>query len=228
MPNCHQISAAQLRRWELALSLDDLKRLSRISAAGRAMQFVAGRALLAAMIERYIGSDVLLSVEPSGKPVLSRGACSVAHSGSGITVALSCSDDLSFGVDIEQPKKRDYMAVAKSYFHIDEFEKLQSMAGSAQQSLFFSLWVQKEALAKCLGKSVLSVLGKDVAVEANKRQLVGYVGRNKQFFFSLVANCDSFPIVQVQTFNEANQCYQATPVEVLPASNYVNLVKFTN
>ncbi|MDR1549737.1 MAG: 4'-phosphopantetheinyl transferase superfamily protein, partial [Hungatella sp.] len=73
----------------------------------------------------------------------------LSHSGKYILLGL---DHHPIGVDIEKIEERNYLGIAKLYFHIDEYNYLMNLANPKEQKIaFFRLWVMKESYLKAGG-----------------------------------------------------------------------------
>lgn len=78
---------------------------------------------------------------------------SLSHSAGIIVFALSISS-ISFGIDIEQIKSRDYQALAKHFYPQDEITLITKYGKKA----FYRLWTLKEALSKMLKQPIVKIV----------------------------------------------------------------------
>ncbi len=75
----------------------------------------------------------------------------VSHSGDYLAIAIATGHD-AVGIDIEQIKpQRHWREIAAQYFTAQEQRLLNNQPVSTQVSLFYQLWVLKEALLKAKG-----------------------------------------------------------------------------
>lgn len=77
-------------------------------------------------------------------------ACeSLSHSG-GYAALARAHRELRIGVDLEQHRPRDSLAMARTAFTESEARALEATAGPDRDLLFYAMWTVKEALAKAL------------------------------------------------------------------------------
>jgi 4'-phosphopantetheinyl transferase len=128
-------------------------------------KFLFSRALLRLSLSIYTNTpapSLKFDSYPQGKPFLQD--CdstffNISHSGD--WVALAIGPDKHIGVDIEVARARKYLAIAKSYFHADEYAQLlKCQNDNEQKTLFFQLWTLKEAFFKALGSGISTGLHK--------------------------------------------------------------------
>lgn len=124
----------------------------RARAAQRAVQSRAARQLLRTMVPACSGHRTpRIRKTALGAPYLEGGPdirISIAHSSSWVACATSRS--ACVGIDIEQPRQRDWLAGAQWVLHPAEIVWMQD--NPEQQSLHGLLcWCRKEALVKALG-----------------------------------------------------------------------------
>lgn len=121
------------------------------------------RAILSSFLARYALalhtagsiSALTISQDSKGKPRLAAAdyGFSVSHSGDCLLVAVGRSVEI--GVDVESLARTvDYLAIARRYFHPDEYQWLGQRAGPALRDAFFDLWVKKEAAVKAQGQGI--------------------------------------------------------------------------
>lgn len=128
-------------------------------ASGPAREaFLAGRAGVRSAASRYCGrppADLEIRTDPDGKPFLHGTGLefNLSHSGGTVVAAFSTAP---VGIDIETPgRPRDYLAIARRFFHPDEVGSLGS------EDDFLRLWTAKEAMLKLAGCGLAG--GLDVA-----------------------------------------------------------------
>ncbi|HKE96981.1 MAG TPA: 4'-phosphopantetheinyl transferase superfamily protein, partial [Povalibacter sp.] len=74
---------------------------------------------------------------------------SLSHSGRYAALALAPAG-IRVGVDIEQHRPRDLLAIARFAFAAEESAALAELEGAALEQEFYARWVMKEAMAKAL------------------------------------------------------------------------------
>lgn len=157
------ISPAVFDNCSSQLSADEIIRASQFKH--RANHFIATRVLLRRALARYASvpaQDLLFARGEHGKPFLSNSTAPIyfnlSHCDDLAVLAVSHRADL--GVDIETAGERDYLKIAKRYFHADEVQALNICAGDERKKLFFKLWTLKEAFFKATGGGISSGLDK--------------------------------------------------------------------
>ncbi|WP_226701827.1 4'-phosphopantetheinyl transferase family protein [Microbulbifer elongatus] len=128
-------------------------------------QFLLSRGLLRKVLGKISGkSPDQLEFDrlPSGKPLLvdfPELHFSLSHSGQWIALAVSC--EAPIGIDIEQPNKpRDFLRIARHYFHPQECTLLESPPRELMPMHFYRLWTMKEAFFKARGTGISEGLGR--------------------------------------------------------------------
>jgi len=156
VPTCAHFDADDFRS---ALSQDEFRRAERFRYAPDRHRYCAARLLLRTLLARYTkrrAQDMRFAYSRHGKPRLIRDAphrdvrFNVSHSRSRILFAFA--HDVDVGVDIEHVQQGMFdIEVARSHFTDPEFALLMRSAEHRQQSIFFDIWVRKEAVAKAAG-----------------------------------------------------------------------------
>lgn len=86
---------------------------------------------------------------------------------------LALGNSFTPGVDIEPSlHKRRIMAIAKRYFHENEFLSLQAIAEADRQAKFIAMWTAKEAVVKALGCGLSGMMDQLELVEAGATGIV--------------------------------------------------------
>jgi len=134
---------------------DDRARLRAIKNDASLRHSLAARMALRSLCQ---DGGVIARTE-HGKPYFSEDGApcfSLSHAG-GLAVA-ACSDE-PCGVDLEAfREKLDTQALSKRFFSKEDQASLNSHGD------FLTLWTRKEAIAKCLGKPLPELLGKEIAL----------------------------------------------------------------
>ncbi|WP_410498961.1 4'-phosphopantetheinyl transferase family protein [Chitinibacter sp. S2-10] len=137
------------------------ERLARIRHPARQMQFCAARHLAISLLSEH-GLQPALLTQASGRPQAlnwpAPDGLSWSHTSAWAGAALG---EGRVGLDIEsiQPR-RNVLAIAEQYFSARECAALRAAFGEAQLSLFYHMWVAKEALLKALGTGLVGGLSR--------------------------------------------------------------------
>jgi 4'-phosphopantetheinyl transferase len=92
--------------------------------------------------------DFTLATAAGGKPYFPLNPhvhFSISHSGEYWAVAFS---GYALGLDIQSHVERDYLAVAKRWYHIREYAAVEQYG----LECFYDIWCAKESLIKCSGE----------------------------------------------------------------------------
>lgn len=139
---------------ESGLSPAERRRAAGIAAAADRARFVAGRALLRAILGRYLEDGPLeIESDRQGKPRLGSGAFefSVAHAGGLLAVAISRS---AVGVDLEPASAAARIAPLATGFTPRERAALDCREKEARRRALVTLWCAKEAVGKLSGEGL--------------------------------------------------------------------------
>ena len=86
----------------------------------------------------------------NGKPSIQGLKFSITHSKHWHIQAFTSSGEI--GIDCEYINvNRNYLKLAKRFFHKQEFEKLKALEKTKARKLFYDLWTAKEAVCKAEG-----------------------------------------------------------------------------
>ncbi|MDR2337216.1 MAG: 4'-phosphopantetheinyl transferase superfamily protein [Deltaproteobacteria bacterium] len=114
--------------------------------------------------------DLILNKTPNGKPFVlepNPQPCpcyfNLSHSGDYLALAVN---QQPIGIDLEYMKDRNFLALAKNYFHLSEIESLQQVSllkrtnqnNQELKKLFYTYWTLKEAFIKCQGSTLAALL----------------------------------------------------------------------
>jgi 4'-phosphopantetheinyl transferase len=159
--------AAEMHVWCAELdcadrALDLLPADERERAAGMRLarvrgRWIAARRALRLVLSRYLDEDpakIELRLGSRGKPELAAPASplrfNLSHSGGLALVAVAL--DREVGVDVEAIKPRRRMTeLARRALSVEAAEAVRAASPEAQAVIFHDAWVQREAIAKCLG-----------------------------------------------------------------------------
>jgi 4'-phosphopantetheinyl transferase len=73
---------------------------------------------------------------------------SLSHSEEWVACVLAKTDYCGIDIESNTVINPRYMAIARRFFHIDEYQKLLTLPESARFSLFLDFWTRKEACVK--------------------------------------------------------------------------------
>lgn len=143
------------------LSNDELTRFSSISHPQARSHFLRSRSALRLILASYVGraaSELVFIQGENGKPELitepEQLSFNLSHSHHCFLLSVTTGCDV--GIDIEEiQSNRDYVALAHRFFTTEE----GSLIGNSEDgSLFYRMWVLKEAAVKARGMKLLSGL----------------------------------------------------------------------
>jgi 4'-phosphopantetheinyl transferase len=142
------------------LSTQERERAARFASTAPRRRYVAGRAILRGLLDRYTGipaRDIVFGYQSQGKPFLK-----TADNGPELRFNLSHSGDLALfafsrtqavGIDLEYLRPvEEAELIARRTFSRIEYEQLMMVEGvHARLHAFYSCWTRKEAFIKALG-----------------------------------------------------------------------------
>jgi 4'-phosphopantetheinyl transferase len=145
------------------VSSDELSRANQFKNSSA--QFIATRLLLRNVLAHYTGlsaQEIVFERREHGKPFLGNAPVPIyfnlSHCNTLAVLAVSAYGEI--GVDIETTHKRNYLKIAKRYFHGNELQYLQNCSEAGREILFYKLWTLKEAFLKATGNGIASGLDK--------------------------------------------------------------------
>ncbi|WP_226643748.1 4'-phosphopantetheinyl transferase family protein [Microbulbifer variabilis] len=126
------------------------------------MQFLAGRLLVKTLIAEQYGCSLSdLEIDPKtpsvayllGTPFIN---LSISHTADYLAVSIG---KIPVGIDCERGHPtRDWLLIAQNYFSSYEVSWLQSLPIPLLKEEFIKTWTMKEALAKCSGDALGTLL----------------------------------------------------------------------
>ena len=140
---------------QTALTEEEAHRAERFRFIIDKNRFISGRTIARRAIRSLLNSSSNLSFTETRnkKPVLSVDRSiqfNISHSGQWVIVAMTLDDPL--GVDVEyQDGCKDINGLGKRVMTEKEFALFTAAPDSDRLDLFYSLWVRKEAVLKCMG-----------------------------------------------------------------------------
>jgi 4'-phosphopantetheinyl transferase len=151
-----QASAATLSHCLHALSDEEHERAARFVFPHHRDRHIVAHSVLRHILARYCAIEpaaLILRATDVGKPYVAAlsGAISfnLAHSADRAILAVSSSREI--GVDLEQIRTVEALAICRSYFFGAERDAIESAPAEEMQSMFFRYWVAKEAVLKAQG-----------------------------------------------------------------------------
>lgn len=140
------------------LSPDERSRAASFHFAEHRRRFVAGRAILRAVLAGYLGvrpEAIAFAYGEWGKPGLRERVplhFNLSHSENHFLLAIS---GRAVGVDIERLNAEiDFPGVAAQFFNLDEQAALVAVTGAERLRRFYRIWTKKEAVMKARGHGV--------------------------------------------------------------------------
>lgn len=188
----------QWRRFEPALSPDEIQRAENMRRESVRRRYIIGRGLLRSLVAERIGlapAAVRLTYNASGKPLLDPAQASetgrsvafnLSHSGDRIAIALFFSQregrfsevDARIGVDLEwMARRRDVEGLVRRFATERERAEFSRQPVDQQRIAFFRWWTRKEALIKAVGTSLPRAIGKvEVSFGADRYTVASFPG----------------------------------------------------
>ncbi len=158
--------SAHARQLGAMLDGRERRRAREFKASVHSRRFVASHALLRALLAHYLQCDaaeVEYEYSALGKPALSSGLRSplrfnIAHSNDVLLIVIANGSEV--GIDVERATEMPELdAIARSHFSDAERSALRDRATpAARRSLFYRVWVRKEAYLKARGTGLAAPL----------------------------------------------------------------------
>jgi 4'-phosphopantetheinyl transferase len=138
------------------LSPDEVERADRFRFDRHRSAFVLGRAVLRALLARYLRiapEEASFTYGPKGKPALDNaGELRFNVSNSGDLAAYAFTLGCEIGVDVEHRRRLlEIEGIARRFFASDEVTELMRLPDEARPEGFFNCWTRKEAYIKAVG-----------------------------------------------------------------------------
>ncbi len=160
------ISPSDLADAHALLSPDEAARAARFHFPLHRHRFIAAHSWLRRILSAYLDTPpaaIAFAYSAHKKPYLpSSGIFSVqfnlSHSGDMAVCAITSNHPV--GIDIEEIKKTNYTDLAKRFFSADEYNMLIQSPEENQATIFYAIWVRKEAILKATGKGLSIPLNK--------------------------------------------------------------------
>jgi 4'-phosphopantetheinyl transferase len=149
-------------RYGKSLSHTEKERFARCLSERERLRRISARGILRCLLAGYLSTSpeaVSLTVVASGKPRLAdppaKGALhfNLSHAGGLALFVFSVQGPV--GVDVERTDRTvDPLALSSRFFSEEETRFLKTLQGVERRDAFLSLWTEKEACLKALGKGI--------------------------------------------------------------------------
>lgn len=172
---------------EPILSQAERQRVEKLSHPRKQRQFLRGRLLLQFALQDLLGSPLAYTLDESGAVDCDQPGYALGLSHSREVTVVGIGPGSRLGLDIEAIRSRDYLAVAKAYFHPDECQRLKALPADEGLNRFYQLWCLKEARVKYLRSGIFSGhLSQDTLQEISSLQPpLYYAGRHHSHALAL-------------------------------------------
>ncbi|OKH13408.1 4'-phosphopantetheinyl transferase family protein [[Limnothrix rosea] IAM M-220] len=118
-------------------------------------KFIVGRGCLRQILGFYLHQDpakLNFFYNQYGKPKLNKISFNFSHTKQYAFCGVVQKEAIAIGVDIEARERRNnVLALAKRFFHSDEYIYLEQIKAEKRQATFLQIWTAKEAYLKAKG-----------------------------------------------------------------------------
>lgn len=143
------LSPEELVRADASLSLDARERA------------ILSRGLMRELLALHVGrpaESLRFDYNPHGKPQLPEVSFNLTHTKTHALLAVTQAG-ARIGIDAETVcVQKNVLAIAKRFFHPDEYAYIASLPTDARHEAFYTLWTQKEAWLKADGRGLAAGL----------------------------------------------------------------------
>lgn len=139
------------------LSSDERQRAQRFRFEQDQNRSVIARGGLRYLLASYLSvstDELEFAYSPCQKPYLIGQSISFNVSHAGDWIVYIVSSDHAVGIDIEYQRPLACLALAKRFFASVEYQYLSRLPLADVESVFFHIWVQKEAFVKAVGSGL--------------------------------------------------------------------------
>ncbi len=192
---------AQLQSW---LTEQQKQSLEQLKSFNGQLSFASSRALMNAALGKHLNvsiDQVEIEKDAKGKPHIAcpaNSSCRFNLTHTHELSAIAITNDLNVGIDVESMNRKNRsLAIAKSYFHPDEYEALKNIEDQAvQKAHFYRLWTMKEAYLKATGGGIADSL-KSIRAELDHNDQLSSIqvnkpGQYRQLSFSQLTLADHY------------------------------------
>lgn len=147
---------------------------------GQRNQSEQSEEILRQLLARYLNEEptsLVLLKSDLGKPYLYEKSLEFNLSHSGTLLFIAVSDRKKVGVDVQEMRPVEAVALARRYFSSQEADLIEMISADKKLEEFYRLWTKKEALAKAKGQTLAKNLRSSSEVNwsvANISAPVGY------------------------------------------------------
>ncbi|HEY1203980.1 MAG: 4'-phosphopantetheinyl transferase superfamily protein [Bryobacteraceae bacterium] len=168
-----------LSRWSgdgAELDAEELARAARFRFPEIRQRWVAGRAALRRLLERYTGvpaAELRFARGEHGKPYLAGSRVRFNMTDSGDLALYAVTLDAEIGVDVERVRAIDGASISRRFL-----PEAEAAAVAADPASFLRIWTRREAYLKCIGVGLRRI---DLPIEpgywvADLEPAPGYAG----------------------------------------------------
>jgi 4'-phosphopantetheinyl transferase len=140
------------------LSTQERERAASFASQAPRRRYVAGRAILRSLLNRYTGipaRDIVLGTQ--GKPLLDTGdngpelRFNLSHSGDLVLFAFARAQAVGIDLEYLRPVEEAELIALRTFSRIEYKQLMMVEEGYARLRAFYSCWTRKEAFIKALG-----------------------------------------------------------------------------
>lgn len=149
--------------WINVLSTEEQQRANRFHFEKDKHSFIVYHACKRLILSKYLEkntNEIVIAFQDKGKPFVKNESITFNLSHTKEAAVFAVSQEVEIGVDIEKVKPfKNYLDIAKRFFHPDEYSQLLNIANvQQQQRQFFTIWTAKEAILKATGEGIAAGL----------------------------------------------------------------------
>lgn len=162
--------------WEDFLLQEELQRANQFYFSEDRNSFIIYHACKRIILSKYLNQEpkeISIAIQEKGKPYLPNSTVKFNLSHTKGIAALAVANNIEVGIDIEKNKKmRDYLAIAKRFFHAQEYDYLMKILDDVKrQTMFYHFWTAKESILKATGEGIIAGLDSVIITVDNKNQM---------------------------------------------------------
>ncbi len=151
----------QIEAFENFLSMEEIRRAKKFQTLDLYKKFVITRGALRYLLGQYLTippERVALHYTPNGKPFIhSDIAFNISHSSDLAIIGVCCNNEI--GIDLEYKRKLDNLSdLCRRFLPEIECHQIFTSPAKLQLSVFYEIWVKKEAYTKAAGQRIFEIL----------------------------------------------------------------------
>lgn len=171
---------ASLQTWRQTLSADEQQRADRFRFPSDRDRFIAGRAILRAVLGRYLNlapQQLQFGYEAKGKPYLSASIgqpvlqFNLSHSQEWMLCAVTYQHRVGIDLECIRPVA-DLEQLTNRFFLPREHDAIHALPAEHQQSAFFRYWTCKEAILKAIGTGLVGLSSVEILLTEDRAKLL--------------------------------------------------------